>query len=92
MYKEKSKWKSLASGKRANETEREREREGPVSATSAPRRATELPDEAHQNAFSYTSALQRSALAHQDVPLVWAMQLRVLNKNRNHSISWLREG
>lgn len=78
--------KSAASGK-----ERKRERKGPVSATSAPRRATELPDEAHQNAFSYTSALQRSALAHQDVPLVWAMQSRDLNKNRNHSISWHRK-
>lgn len=78
--------KSAASGKA-----RKRERKGPVSATSAPRRATELPDEAHQNAFSYTSALQRSALAYQDVPLVWAMQSRDLNKNQNHSISWHRK-
>ncbi len=81
--------KRVASGKAVKETERERK--GPVSATSAPRRATELPDEAHQNAFSYTSALQRRALAHQNVPLVWEMQSRDFNKNRNHSISWHRK-
>lgn len=71
-----SRWKGRRGRKGG---ERERGIGKPVSATSAPRRATELPDEAHQNAFSYISALQRSALAHQDV--VWAMQSRVPNEN-----------